>query len=92
MFWVLGIACQHDVVSTTDTQTGIGDVVEEACVNTFSPAPKPNLRITDYSQTLPTREDSLPQYLSESVLYSDIRSKEIHPAVYYYEPRYSLWS
>lgn len=46
----------------------------------------------DYGETLPPREAGLPERLSETVLYSDIGAKSVHPAVHLYVPRYSLWS
>lgn len=65
---------------------------EEGCVNTFTADVIPPQRITEYGTELLSREDVIPQFLSETGLYSDILTKEIHPAVQLFTPRFELWS
>jgi hypothetical protein len=85
---LLLFSCQEEKIISHDDH----ESTEEECINTFPATEIPNLRITDYSQTLPTREDVLPQLLSNTGLYSDIETKEIHPAMYFFIPQFSLWS
>jgi len=82
------LACQEESIQSHDTHI----LQEEACINTFSPVERPNIRITDYGQQLPSRESYLPKFLSETGLYRDIQSKEIHPAMLFFAPQFSLWS
>jgi mono/diheme cytochrome c family protein len=81
--WV-GVGCDGGEPSKPDP----GD-----CVNTFPVdmhhEGDPNV---DHGGTLPVREAVLPEVLSETVLYADIGSKAVHPAVQLYTPRYPLWS
>ena len=66
--------------------------VEEECRDRFPPDKKSTENITEYGVSLPTRESALPQFLSQTPLYSDIVAKEIDPTVSYFAPLYQLWS
>jgi len=64
---------------------------EAPCEDTFAvdvvPPPEDEL-----SPDRPTREEALPTALSETGLYTDIATKEIHPAMAPFRPQYELWS
>ncbi len=64
---------------------------DEPCTDTFPadviPPPEDEL-----SPDRPTREDALPTLLSEMGLYTDIASKDVHPAMLEYKPLFPLWT
>lgn len=71
----------------------------QQCENTFPPTQVEYEDHEDHSSgempeelIIPIREDFLPTYLSETPLYTNISTKEVHPSMYYYEPQYQLWS
>ena len=61
------------------------------CVDTF---PADSMPAVDPEQPhdLPTREDGLPELLSQTPLYVDIASKEVHEAIHGFTPQFQLWS
>ena len=64
------------------------------CSNTFSSKSFTEEQIAQSEMTgfLPQREEVLPVLLSETGLYSDTPSHQIHSALLHYEPKYQLWS
>ena len=76
----------------TEEDRSYEETEEESCVNTFQVDVMPEQQVTEYGAELMSREDLLPKFLSETVLYSDILTKEIHPAVEEYVPRFQFWS
>ena len=68
------------------------DVYGDCDENTFSVDVIPHSERHEHGQSVPEREDALPQLLSETGLYSNISTKDIHPAMQFYTPRYQLWS
>lgn len=91
------LACQPE--STKDSATSIdqgdqgnqGDQ-NEACLNTFEATPLPDQQITEYGTDIPKIESALPDLLSETGLYSNISTNDVHPAMRWFKPAYELWS
>jgi hypothetical protein len=69
-----------------------GDADDGDCTNTFPVDESPHTHEGEHGQALPPREDALPTLLSETGLYVDIASKEIHTAMQSFTPQYPLWS
>ncbi len=61
------------------------------CVDTFPVSVMPAVD-PEQPHDLPSREDGLPELLSQTPLYADIASKEVHEAVHLFTPRFELWS
>ena len=93
MIWILSLllGCGTSEVSDT-TNFSAEPQTSESCQNTFPADILSNEAITDYGMELPKREEALPQFLSQTPLYSDIFNKDIHPAVHFFTPSYQLWS
>lgn len=93
---LLGIAAACKPSVSSDTNLPDEDVQpeaeEEGCTNTFPADVMPVQRITEYGTELLSREDIIPKHLSETGLYIDILTKEIHPAFQEFTPRFQLWS
>ncbi len=76
-----------DSIRSSDSGEGVSD-----CQNTFTVTPMPDQQLTEYGTEVLKIESSLPDLLSETGLYSNIETKEIHPAVHWFKPAYELWS
>ena len=85
------LACQTE--STKDSGMSMAhDYQNDVCENTFTATPMPNQQITEYGTDIPKIESVLPELLSETDLYTNILSGEIHPAMRWFKPAYELWS
>lgn len=85
------LACQPE--STKDSgMSMVHSHNDAACENTFAATPMPDQQITEYGTDIPKIESVLPDLLSETDLYTDIVSGEVHPAMRWFKPAYELWS
>ena len=66
-------------------------MVDKECENTFS-VDHVHYEHEGHGERPPALESHLPTLLSETGLYSDIASKEIHSAVQSFAPQFELWS
>lgn len=62
-----------------------------ACVNSFEADPIPESDATEVTRP-PALETALPNRLSDTLLYTDIASQAVHPAVREFTPEFQLWS
>ncbi|MAA80307.1 MAG: hypothetical protein CL916_13720 [Deltaproteobacteria bacterium] len=88
LFWYMG--CTQSPQEPDKIIDSLDEMQE--CLNRFPPDEKSTENITEYGASLPTRESALPQFLSQTPLYSNIVSKEVDSAVLYFSPSYQLWS
>jgi mono/diheme cytochrome c family protein len=84
--WLLGAGCSS---SPTETDSAVDD--DKECVNTF-PVDHVHHEMDEHGEGTPPLESHLPTLLSETGLYADIASKEIHPALQQFTPQFQLWS
>jgi mono/diheme cytochrome c family protein len=92
---LLGPGCTRNDPASAGIQVGAAPAVTpdeaEPCEDTF-PANQPVSFKPDFGVDPPTREEAIPRLLSRTPLYSNIRTKEIHPLVHEFKPRFELWS
>ena len=85
LLW-LGFACTGPKTQP-DTSVSIDETGQiDACVNTFPVTPMPDRQLTEYGTEVPTLESVLPDRLSESELYADISTGEVHPSIQWFQP------
>lgn len=85
----LGAGCSSPPTDRDPIIDDDDDVKE--CVNTFS-VDQVEHEEGEHGEGPPPLESHLPTLLSETGLYADIASKEIHSAIQGFKPQYPLWS
>ena len=85
------LACQPETIKDSGMSMA-HDNQHDVCENTFATISMPDQQITEYGSEIPTIESVLPELLSETDLYTNITSSEVHPAMRWFKPAYELWS
>lgn len=85
---ILGLGC------SSSSSSNVRHEKSTSCKNTFESFQftEEQLEQIELIGALPPKESLLPDLLSQTGLYSDIVSHEIHEAMLHYTPQYQLWS